>query len=107
MIISNSQVQCILKWQATAYQQGLGTKTGSGSQINASKLSTLKDSLELSGRAREMGSVKEKVLKSSEARADKINELKFQVQTGKYQVPAAEIATKMINRSLADELARR
>lgn len=107
MIISDSQVQSILKWQAAAYHQGLGRQADSGTVINDRKTLAPKDSLELSDRAREMGTIREKVLKSSENRADKINELKIQVRTGKYQVPARDIATKMMNRSLADELARR
>jgi flagellar biosynthesis anti-sigma factor FlgM len=65
------------------------------------------DSLELSIGAQEMKLAKEMVLKSPDVRADKINGLKKQIQAGMYQVSSEEIASKMVERSLVDELARR
>lgn len=98
MIISNSQVQSILRLQINSYQ-----KNNTVEAVSASKA----DSLELSSRAKEMKLAKEMILKSPEIRADKVNELKMQIREGKYQVSASDIAEKIIDRSLVDELARR
>ncbi|HEY8463333.1 MAG TPA: flagellar biosynthesis anti-sigma factor FlgM [Bacillota bacterium] len=65
------------------------------------------DRLELSRFAQELTTAKELVLKSEEIRADNINELKKQIKEGTYYKSGAEIAGKMINRCLVDELAGR
>lgn len=98
MIISSQQVKSILQLQAlspkkTAYQSSYSTMRN--------------DSLELSTHAKELRLAREQVLKSPEIRADKIGELKKQIQEGTYQVSATDIAVKMISRSLVDELAGR
>lgn len=98
MIISTQQVQSILKLQSSFVNKNRNLES-----IAVSKM----DTLELSGRAQEMKLAKEMVLKSPEVRADKILELKKLIQEGNYQVSGNEIASKMINRSLVDELARR
>lgn len=97
MIISTSQVQTVLKLQR-AYKNNCKVETVSTPKA---------DSLQLSNRAQEMKMAKEMVLKSPDLRADKVNELKKQIQAGKYQVSSEEIASKMVDRSLVDELARR
>lgn len=98
MIISSSQVQSLLKLQATSYKKSNPVTSVSGLKT---------DTLELSDRAKEMQLAKEITLKSADIRADKVNELKKQIKEGKYQVSAADIADKMIDRSLVDVLARR
>ena len=65
------------------------------------------DSLALSSFDRDLRIAREQVLKSPEVRADKIVELKKQIQEGNYQVPAEHIVAKMIGRCLVDELAGR
>lgn len=97
MIISNKQVQSILQLdQVSAARKKAMTHETSGTRKT--------DSLVLSEEAHELNFVKEQVLKSPEVRTDKIGELKKQIQEGSYQVSGDEIASKMIGRSLADEL---
>lgn len=98
MIISAGQVQSLLKLQLNSYKKNTPVTSVSGLKA---------DSLELSNRAKEMQLAKEITLKSPDVRADKISELKKQIKEGKYQVSAADIADKMIDRSLVDVLARR
>lgn len=97
MIISNKQVQSILQ-----LDQVSAGKKKAGTQEAASTKKT--DSLVLSEQAQELNFAKDQVLKSPEVRVDKIGELKKQIQEGNYQVSGDEIASKMIGRSLADEL---
>ncbi len=100
MIISNKQVQNILQLERI---DSLKKKTAVDG-INATGKS---DSLVLSGRAQELNFAKEQVLKSPEVRADKIRELKRKIEEGNYQVSGDEVATKIIGRSLVDELTGR
>lgn len=100
MIISNKQVQNILKLERI---NSLKKKESLKETAAVSK----NDSLVLSGRAQELNFAKEQVLKSPEVRADKIRELKKQIEEGNYQVSWDEVAAKMIGRSLVDELTGR
>jgi len=98
MIISNQQVQSILKLQTTTLN-----KQKAADEVLKNK----QDTLELSSCAQDLKSTKEIALKSPDIRTDKINELKSNIQAGRYQISGTEIALKMIDRSLVDELAGR
>jgi len=99
MIISNQQVQSILSLQNSSLKKQIAPKE----DVSSNKV----DTLELSGRMVEFQQVKDQVLKSSEVRTDKIGNLKQQIQQGGYQISGTEIASKIISRSLVDELAGR
>jgi negative regulator of flagellin synthesis FlgM len=99
MIISNKQLQSILQ-----LNQITGARKRSDYPDQAVNRT---DSLVLSSRAQELQFVKEQVLKSPEVRAERISELKKQIQEGVYQVPSQDIALKIISRSLVDEIAGR
>ncbi len=100
MIISNKQVQTVLH---------LNQCYNYAKQPVAQEKPALKrgDVLVLSNRVQELNLIKEQVLKSPDVRADKVNELKQLVQNGAYNVSGSDIAQKMIERSLVDELAGR
>ena len=100
MIISNKQVQSIL-----SLNQVTGAKK-KGSIANTTSVNKA-DTLVLSDRAQGLQFAKEQVLKSPEVRAERITELKKQIQNGTYQVSSSDIAQKMIGRSLVDEIAGR
>ncbi|NLW47347.1 MAG: flagellar biosynthesis anti-sigma factor FlgM [Firmicutes bacterium] len=100
MIISNKQVQNILQLERL---NSLKKKTA----LKESAASGKNDSLVLSGQAQVLNFAKEQVLKSPEVRADKILELKKQIELGNYQVSGNDIASKIIGRSLVDELTGR
>jgi negative regulator of flagellin synthesis FlgM len=100
MIISNKQVQSILQ-----LNQITGAKKKAGT-TNATSTNRA-DTLELSDHAQGLQFAKEQVLKSPEVRAERITELKKQVQDGTYQVSSSDIAQKMVGRSLVDEIAGR
>lgn len=101
MIISNKQLESILQLNRVSEPR----KKAPVQTTETSSART--DSLVLSSQAQELQYVKEQVLKSPEVNADKIGELKKQIQEGNYQVSAGEIAQKMIGRSLVDELMSR
>jgi negative regulator of flagellin synthesis FlgM len=100
MIISNKQVQTVLQ-SHNIYNNvrpvPLLEKTSSKKA----------DLLVLSNRAQELNLIREQTLKSPEVRTDRVNELKKLIQDGRYDVPGTEVAQKMIDRSLVDELAGR
>jgi flagellar biosynthesis anti-sigma factor FlgM len=98
MIVSGQQVQKILKTQQTA---------PSKNKVGRVNFETKVDKLELSSRAQELKKTNDFVLKSPDIRADKINELKKLINAGAYHRSGAEIAEKMVDRSLADEFAGR
>ncbi len=100
MIISNKQVQNILQLERV---NSLKKKDELKENATVSK----NDSLVLSGRAQELNFAKEQVLKSPAVRADKIHELKRKIEEGNYQVSGNDVAAKMIDRSLVDELTGR
>jgi negative regulator of flagellin synthesis FlgM len=101
MIISNKQIQSI---------QSLNQVTESkkkSNAVNKSAIANKADSLVLSNRAQGLQFATEQVLKSPEVRAERITELKKQIQDGTYQVSSSDIAQKMVGRSLVDEIAGR
>ncbi len=100
MIISNKQVQSILSMDQVTGSKKKGNVANSNSTNKA-------DSLVLSDRAQGLQFATEQVLKSPEVRAEKITELKKQIQDGTYQVSSSDIAQKMVGRSLVDEIAGR
>lgn len=100
MIISNKQVQNILQLERIDSLK----KKGTAKEVGVVRKN---DSLVLSGRAQELNFVREQVLKSAEVRADKIHELKKLIEEGNYQVSGSDVAAKMIDRSLVDELTGR
>lgn len=87
MIISNKQVQSIL-----SLNQVTGAKK-KGSISNTTSVNTA-DTLVLSDRAQGLQFAKEQVLKSPEVRAERITELKKQIQNGTYQISSSDIAQK-------------
>jgi negative regulator of flagellin synthesis FlgM len=101
MIISNKQVQSIL-----SLNQVTGAKKKANAVDNSASVSK-PDSLVLSERAQGLQFATEQVLKSPEVRAERITELKKQIQDGTYQVSSSDIAQKMVGRSLVDEIAGR
>lgn len=100
MIISNKQVQSILS---------LNQVTGAKKKGDISNTTSVNkaDTLVLSDRAQGLQFAKDQVLKSPEVRAERITELKKQIQNGTYQVSSSDIAQKMVGRSLVDEIAGR
>ncbi|MCL6589537.1 MAG: flagellar biosynthesis anti-sigma factor FlgM [Firmicutes bacterium] len=100
MIISNKQLQSVLQMDRVSETR---------KKTNIHEVTSVKktDVLELSSRAHELQFVREQVLKSPDVRADRIGELKKQIQEGAYQVSGSEVAHKMIGRSLVDEIIAR
>ena len=85
MIISNKQVQSVM-----SMNQVTGPKK-KGAVDNTAAINKA-DSLVLSDRAQGLQFATEQVLKSPEVRAEKITELKKQIQNGTYQVSSSDIA---------------
>ncbi|TCL64805.1 FlgM family anti-sigma-28 factor [Hydrogenispora ethanolica] len=100
MIISNKQVQTVLQLNSCYHYSRRIAFADNSSMPRA-------DVLLLSNKVQELNLIKEQVLKSPDIRADKVSELKELIQDGRYHVTGDEIAQKMINRSLVDELAGR
>jgi flagellar biosynthesis anti-sigma factor FlgM len=98
MIISSQQVQNTMKIQCNSRPTRKAVR---------SKMALKPDKLELSNHAQEMQRTIDLALKSPDIRADKIDRLKKQIKAGTYHRTGAEIATKMVDRSLVDEFAGR
>jgi flagellar biosynthesis anti-sigma factor FlgM len=98
MIISNQQVQNTLKIHRNSRPSLNVARPGNNLKP---------DKLELSPQAQEVKKTIDLALKSPEIRADKVDEIKKQIQAGTYHRSSAEIASKMFDRSLVDEFARR
>jgi flagellar biosynthesis anti-sigma factor FlgM len=98
MIVSSQQVQNAIKVQRHSQPKRKVSRIDSGLKP---------DKLELSNHAQELRRTTDLVLKSPDVRADKIDKLKKQIQAGGYHRTGAEIASKMVDRSLVDEFAGR
>lgn len=99
MIISNTQVQNILK----IYNKDL--KSSNQNKTEAVKTaSSSKDELALSGEGR----IKQKAFQAARQadtfRQDRVDELREQISTGTYTVTDDEVADKMIARAVVDHL---
>lgn len=97
MIISNQQVQSILK----NYGVSSGRRAYSSEPVSAP---ARQDKLELSPQAQEMQAVRQKIASIPDVRSDRVEELKTQIKSGSYQVDSSQVAEKMLQRSLADGL---
>ena len=60
------------------------------------------DKVELSAESKEMQKIYEVLKSTPDVRAEKVSELKKQVQEGSYQVDSGAVAEKMIKESLLD-----
>ena len=98
MIVSAQQVERLLKVNQATYVKKRMERVATGNKM---------DIFELSNYARELKVATDLVLKSPDVRADKIDELKKQIKNGTYHISGTDIAAKIIDRSLVDELARR
>jgi len=98
MIISNTQVQNILK----IYNKDL--KSSSQNKTEAVKTAGGKDELALSGEGR----IKQKAFQAARQadtfRQDRVDELREQISSGTYTVTDDEVADKMIARAVVDHL---
>lgn len=100
MIVSNKQIQNILQLDRV-------NSSKKKSPLKESTEVSKNDSLVLSSRAQELNFVKEQVLKSPAVRADKIRDLKKQIEEGSYQVSGSDVAAKMLNQNLMDDFTGR
>lgn len=98
MIISKNQVDSILK----TYNKQLGVnkinKPGAAKQIGKN------DDLVISGESKIKQKVLQAIKNSDDMRLDKVNELKERVSAGTYNVSDDEVAEKMIERAIIDQL---
>lgn len=76
----------------SASRVGRATGTGSGDQAAAAA----NDKVELSGRSREMAKAADAAGSAPAVRAQKVAEIKQQVENNEYQVDADKVAHKMI-----------
>lgn len=97
MIISNQQVQNILK----NYGVSGSRRVEYSLPVNPA---VRQDRLELSPEARHLNAIRQRVASIPDVRMDRINELKAKIQNGTYQVDSNEVAQKMLERSLADQI---
>lgn len=97
MIISNQQVQSILKH----YGVSGGRKTAYSNPVAPSNR---QDKLELSPQAQEMTAIRQKIAALPDVRQSRVDELKAEIQSGNYQVDSMAVAQKMLERSLVDEI---
>lgn len=98
MIISNNQVQNILKTYSKQLNNNKVNQTESSKKVGKT------DNLAISSESKIKQKVMQAIKNTDEIRADKINELKEQVATGTYTISDDEVAEKMITRAIVDHL---
>ncbi|EAX46821.1 anti-sigma-28 factor, FlgM [Thermosinus carboxydivorans Nor1] len=98
MIISNTQVQNILKVYGEQTKVGKNAKPPSAGPVQRT------DEVVLSAQAQEFSQILQALKNMPEVREDKVKELADRIATGNYHVDAKEIADKMLGRIVADRL---
>jgi negative regulator of flagellin synthesis FlgM len=58
--------------------------------------------VDLSAKAKDIQKIKQIVEQTPDVRADKVQALKHQIETGNYQVDAAKVAENLVKQSLID-----
>jgi len=100
MRISTSELQNVL----TAYL-GRVRRDGQRSALKAGEGERLRDSIALSKEAQLLTSLRAELDRLPEIDSERVEELRERVRSGEYDVPAEEIAEKIIARALANRLA--
>lgn len=90
MMIFGKQLQSILQTSEV-------TSTRRKNAVTETSAVKKTDSLVLSSAVQELQFAKEQVLKSPDIRAEKVTELKKQLQQGKYQISGTDIAQRMFS----------
>ncbi len=98
MIISNKQIQSVMKVYSEQNNAGKNTKAEKAQPAKG------KDQLILSSGVQEFGQVLQRAITISDVRPERVQELSKKIQDGTYQVDAKDIANKMIGRILVDDL---
>ena len=98
MIISNNQIQNILKVYSEQTKVGKSSRPASTSQVQR------QDEVVLSAQAQEFSQILQALKNMPEVREDKVKELADRIAAGNYHVDAKEIADKMLGRIVADRL---
>ncbi|MBI2874482.1 MAG: flagellar biosynthesis anti-sigma factor FlgM [Firmicutes bacterium] len=112
MIISKQQILNLLQnpgarpGQAGAGRTGeVNKERGAGSRVGAPQGGRLDmDILEVSAQAREVDRLHEVLEHLPEVRAEKVESLKRAIAEGRYNVDPAEVAEKIMGRTLADRV---
>lgn len=98
MIISNKQVQNVMK------VYGEQTKVASSAKSGKTSPTQKQDEVILSSSVQEFGKVFQSIREMSGVREDRVKELSAAIDAGTYQVDAKAVAEKMIGRALADDV---
>lgn len=97
MIISGKQLQSIMQLYK---EQNLTTKTNRKEKTTAMS----PDEVILSSKGQEFSQIYQNIKAMPEVRQEKVRELQSRIEAGTYQVPAKDIAAKMLERIGADRL---
>lgn len=73
-------------------------QANSTARYNQMNKTASKDSLEISSMAKDIQTALNAVKQSEDIRADRVNELKKQIDSGTYQVSNKEVADKLVER---------
>ncbi len=99
MIISNKQVQNILKIYNQDLKSSSVNKAGAVKAANSSK-----DELALSGEGRIKQKAFQVARQANDFRQERVDLLREQISSGSYTVTDDEVADKMIARAIVDQL---
>jgi negative regulator of flagellin synthesis FlgM len=84
------------------YQKSDAVKKDAETQAQTGITSTLTEKVDLSAKAKDIQKIKQIVEQTPDVRADKVQALKHQIETGNYQVDAAKVAENLVKQSLID-----
>lgn len=104
MIISNQQIQEVLRLYGANRIQGKGTKEQHPAKAAEPESEQGVDRAELSAKALDHQKLREAVLKTPETRDDRIQQIREALDKGSYNVSAEDVAEKMLGRLLVDYL---
>jgi len=101
MMVSKNQVSHVLQ----AYLEKTGpSAAGIDSDGVGKPVASRSDRVDLSAEVRKMQRYAEVLSRTPDVRAGRVQELKAKVQSGAYHVSSKDIAEKIVNRAIVDEL---
>jgi negative regulator of flagellin synthesis FlgM len=100
MMVSKSQVYRVLQ----AYLEKTRPMPGMESEGTGKPVASRADRVDLSAEARKMQRFAEALTRTPDIRMERVQELKAMIESGGYRVSSEDIAEKIVNRAIVDEM---
>ncbi|GEM_PF-596770 len=100
MMISDKQINQVVRAYTNKVEGAYKNKVEPAEQKKVQK----KDKVDLSEQALEIKKLQEKIGPLDEVRTDRVEKIKYSVDTGTYKVDGQDVAAKMLGRAYAEKL---